>query len=87
MDPQVLRDIAEGLIKNAIENTPDGGVIRIGLEQKDDRILLSVTDTGIGITKRISATSSTGCITRRKRTFTPHGNRWSSARGERDSTF
>lgn len=51
MDPQVLRDIAEGLIKNAIENTPDGGAIRIGLEQKDDRILLSVTDTGIGITE------------------------------------
>ncbi len=51
MDPKVLRDIAEGLIKNAIENTPDGGVIKIGLEQKDDRIVLSVTDTGVGITE------------------------------------
>ena len=51
IDPKILRDIAEGLIKNAIENTPDGGMIRIGLEQKDDRIALSVTDTGIGITE------------------------------------
>ncbi len=51
IDPQILRDIAEGLIKNAIENTPDGGMIRIGLEQNDDRIALSVTDTGIGITE------------------------------------
>ncbi|MDD3846062.1 MAG: PAS domain S-box protein [Syntrophorhabdaceae bacterium] len=51
MDPQILKDIAEGLIKNAIENTPDGGSIRIGLEQKDDRIVLNVTDTGVGITE------------------------------------
>jgi len=51
IDPEILRDIAEGLIKNAIENTPDGGMIRIGLEQKDDRVALSVTDTGIGITE------------------------------------
>jgi PAS domain S-box-containing protein len=51
IDPEILRDIAEGLIKNAIENTPDGGMIRISLEQKDDRIALSVTDSGTGITE------------------------------------
>ncbi len=51
IDPEILRDIAEGLIKNAIENTPDGGMIRIGLDQKDDRISLAVTDTGTGITE------------------------------------
>lgn len=51
IDPEILRDIAEGLIKNAVENTPDGGMIRVGLEQKDDRIALTVTDTGIGITE------------------------------------
>lgn len=49
-DPEVLRDIAEGLIKNAVENTPNGGTIRVGLEQQDNRIELTVTDTGIGIT-------------------------------------
>jgi signal transduction histidine kinase len=51
MDPQILRDITEGLLKNAIENTPDGGSIRIGLEQENDRIVLRVTDTGVGITE------------------------------------
>jgi len=51
MDPKILRDITEGLVKNAIENTPDGGAITIGLEQKDDRIALRVTDTGVGITE------------------------------------
>ncbi len=51
IDPEILHDITEGLIKNAVENTPDGGMIRISLEQKDDRISLSVTDSGIGITE------------------------------------
>ncbi len=51
MDPVILRDITEGLIKNAIENTPDGGSIRIDLDQKGDRIVLNVTDTGVGITE------------------------------------
>jgi signal transduction histidine kinase len=49
MDPVILREIVEGLIKNAIENTPDGGRIEISVEQKGDRIWLHVTDYGIGI--------------------------------------
>jgi PAS domain S-box-containing protein len=49
MDPVVLREVAEGLIKNAIENTPDGGKIDITVEQKGERIWLHVTDYGIGI--------------------------------------
>lgn len=49
MDPVVVREVAEGLIKNAIENTPDGGKIEISMEQKGDRIWLHVTDFGIGI--------------------------------------
>lgn len=49
MDPVILREVAEGLIKNAIENTPDGGKIEISVEQKGDRILFHVIDYGIGI--------------------------------------
>jgi PAS domain S-box-containing protein len=49
MDPVILREVAEGLIKNAIENTPDGGKINISVEQKGDRIWFHVTDYGIGI--------------------------------------
>ncbi|OPX96679.1 MAG: Sporulation kinase A [Syntrophorhabdus sp. PtaB.Bin006] len=49
MDPVILREIVEGLLKNAIENTPDGGKIRITVEQKGERIWLHVTDYGIGI--------------------------------------
>jgi len=51
IDPLVLGKITEGLIKNAIENTPDGSSISIKVEQKGDRVLLDITDCGIGITE------------------------------------
>jgi signal transduction histidine kinase len=49
--PKILADILEGLLKNAIENTPDEGMIRVVLEQKAEWILLKVQDFGIGITQ------------------------------------
>jgi len=51
MDPLILREVAEALIKNAIENTPDGGLIEVSADQDDTGILLRVTDRGIGITE------------------------------------
>ena len=51
IDPRILEDVLEGLLKNAVENTPDEGMIRILLEQKDQRLLLKVQDFGIGITE------------------------------------
>ena len=51
MDPEILEDILDGLLKNAVENTPDEGMIRILSERKGDRILLKVQDFGIGITE------------------------------------
>lgn len=51
MDPGVLDSILVGLLKNAVENTPDEGTILILSEEKDHRILLKVRDFGIGITE------------------------------------
>ncbi len=51
MDPEILDDVLEGLLRNAIENTPDEGMIRVLLEQKDGRLFLKVQDFGIGITE------------------------------------
>jgi signal transduction histidine kinase len=51
MDPSVLGDILEGLLKNAIENTPDEGMIRVIIEQKAQWLQLKVMDFGIGITE------------------------------------
>ena len=49
IDPLVLSEVVEGLVKNAIENTPDGGRIEVSVEQKGDRMWLNVTDYGVGI--------------------------------------
>jgi signal transduction histidine kinase len=48
--PKILEDTLGGLLRNAIENTPDGGMIRVKLEQKNQWIELKVQDFGIGIT-------------------------------------
>ena len=50
-DPKILEETMVGLFKNAIENTPDEGVIRILLEKKDQQSNLKVQDFGIGITE------------------------------------
>jgi PAS domain S-box-containing protein len=51
MEPAVLRDTIDGLIRNAIENTPDGGMVTVTTEERGDHVLLHVTDTGVGITE------------------------------------
>jgi len=45
----VLRAVMEGLIRNAIEATPDSGLVKVSGRLKGDRYLLTVRDTGIGI--------------------------------------
>ncbi len=49
LPPKILGDILEGLLKNAIENTPDEGMVRVVIEQKAQWILLKVQDFGVGI--------------------------------------
>jgi signal transduction histidine kinase len=51
ISPEVLEEMLTGLLKNAIENTPDEGVIRIALERKTHWIQLKFTDFGIGVTR------------------------------------
>ena len=49
LDPYILRMAIETLVKNAIENTPDGGEVTVSMQQKGDGILLQVSDQGVGI--------------------------------------
>jgi signal transduction histidine kinase len=51
MEPTVLREIIDGLVRNAIENTPDQGFVTLWLEEKDEAVLLHVTDCGVGISE------------------------------------
>jgi signal transduction histidine kinase len=50
VNPGVLEGMFIGLLKNAIENTPDEGMIRILLEQKAQWTQIKFMDFGIGIT-------------------------------------
>ncbi|NWG03651.1 MAG: PAS domain-containing sensor histidine kinase [Syntrophaceae bacterium] len=55
IDPLILQNVLEGLLKNAVENTPDGGTIRLVVEQRHGKILLHIADDGIGITEENQA--------------------------------
>ncbi|WP_245958754.1 sensor histidine kinase [Microbacterium bovistercoris] len=48
-DPAELSRVVANLLMNAIEHTPEGGVIRIRTEQSADTVTLSVHDSGAGI--------------------------------------
>ena len=49
-DRKVLRTVIAGLVKNAVENTPDEGLIEIKACSSDAQITIDVCDHGIGIT-------------------------------------
>ncbi len=55
IDPLILQNVVEGLLRNAVENTPDGGTIRLVVEQKLGKILFHITDYGTGITEEDQA--------------------------------
>ncbi|MEJ2724923.1 MAG: GAF domain-containing sensor histidine kinase [Deltaproteobacteria bacterium] len=47
--PEVLQKVIDGLIKNAVENTPDEGKIEVAVQKKGEGSLLLVHDYGVGI--------------------------------------
>ena len=49
IDVDFLREIVNNLIENAIKYTNNGGGIWVNVRGDDDRVLINVTDTGIGI--------------------------------------
>jgi len=48
-DANLLRDVLQNLLDNAIQYTPPGGRIHVSAEAKDREVVLTVADTGIGI--------------------------------------
>lgn len=50
-DPKLIRIVFQNLLSNAIKYTLDGGVIALMIEYENDKLLVSVTDTGVGIPK------------------------------------
>ncbi|HWT00140.1 MAG TPA: ATP-binding protein [Pyrinomonadaceae bacterium] len=54
-DEDLLRQMVLNLVDNAVKFTPPGGSVRLGLERGDGEYLLSVSDTGPGITAEARA--------------------------------
>lgn len=50
MDPAILEKTCAGLLKNAIENTPDQGKIQFSLSSRNEGIEICVQDWGVGVT-------------------------------------
>ena len=49
VDIDFIREILDNLIENALKYTPEGGSIYVNVRGDGDRVLINVTDTGIGI--------------------------------------
>lgn len=49
VDIDFLREAVNNLVENAIKYTAEGGGIWVNVRGDDDRVLINVTDTGIGI--------------------------------------
>jgi signal transduction histidine kinase len=48
-DRDKLRQVFSILVDNALRYSPDGGTVRVGVEQKEGSVEISVADEGIGI--------------------------------------
>lgn len=49
ISPKILKSILTGLVRNAVENTPDGGKIVVRGEKSGDNYVVAVQDYGVGI--------------------------------------
>jgi signal transduction histidine kinase/DNA-binding response OmpR family regulator len=50
-DPDRLQQVIWNLITNAIKFTPEGGLVEVKAESIDQRVVISVSDTGMGISR------------------------------------
>jgi signal transduction histidine kinase len=53
IDPARIRSVIGNLLSNAIRHTPAGGSIRVGLNRLDDQAVVTVADTGEGISPEL----------------------------------
>ncbi|MEW5908505.1 MAG: ATP-binding protein, partial [Thermodesulfobacteriota bacterium] len=49
MNPAIVEDVFESLLRNAVENTPDEGLIQVVLESIHQTCILKICDFGVGI--------------------------------------
>jgi two-component system sensor histidine kinase VicK len=56
IDEDKFLQVINNLISNALKFTPKGGLIDINIQEKDESVLVSISDTGIGIPKAFDNT-------------------------------
>lgn len=54
-DGKMLISIIQNIVSNAIKHTGRGGTVTVSAKSKDDKIIVQVKDTGIGMSKEIMA--------------------------------
>jgi PAS domain S-box-containing protein len=73
IDKVVLNEIMDALLKNAVENTPDGGIISVLCGRKYNGAEIHVADTGIGITEESQKYLFSGFLFARESDFYSSG--------------
>jgi signal transduction histidine kinase len=54
-DEEALNTIVINLLSNAVRYTPEGGQVTVSTGIEDDKVSVTVTDTGIGMTQEVAA--------------------------------
>lgn len=54
-DLNIIRMIFQNLLSNAVKYTPSGGKISLSIKKDDQNILISIADTGCGISKSVQS--------------------------------
>jgi two-component system CheB/CheR fusion protein len=70
-DGKMLLSILQNLVSNALKHTEEGGSVSIKAKLKEDKIIVEIKDSGIGMTKEIQ-----------EKLFTPQAGSLSKAREE-----
>lgn len=70
-DSKMLLSIIQNIVSNAIKHTESGGKITVSAKTKEDKIIIQIKDTGIGMSKQIQ-----------EKLFVPQMKRLSEARKE-----
>jgi CheY-like chemotaxis protein/two-component sensor histidine kinase len=52
-DPVELREVLVNMVYNAVDAMPSGGEIRVSVQESSDRVLISIADTGTGMTPEV----------------------------------
>jgi PAS domain S-box-containing protein len=63
VDPAFLKRILDNLIINAVQAMPNGGNLTVNAKKEDSNLVITVKDTGVGITKEVKGNLFTPLFT------------------------